>query len=297
MTIRQIITELHRQLFGQYPETEIESFSRILFKHYLDMTQAQTHLSRDSELPAQAEKSIREAIVDLKKYRPIQYILGETEFYGLRFELTPDVLIPRPETEELVDWIVRQYDRNADLTMIDIGTGSGCIAVALSANFPNANVWAVDVCEAALAVARRNALKNGVKVNFLMKDVLTDGMMNFEPASLDTIVSNPPYVAPSEKEQLSPNVLEYEPHCALFTPDNHPLIFYEHIAAFGLKCLKNKGKIFFEINEAFPEKVAGILRQNHYSNITTRKDVNGKVRMASAEREINESNDAKRNDP
>jgi len=284
MTIHQITIELHRKLTGLYPETEIESFARILFRHYFDLTPTQAHLSHDRELPAEIEKQIREAIDELKKYRPIQYILGETEFYGLHFELTSDVLIPRPETEELVDWIVQTYDRNAELTMIDIGAGSGCIAVALSVNFPNANMWAVDVSEAALAVAQRNARKNRVKVNFLIKDVLKDGQMGFEPASLDAIVSNPPYIAPSEKNQLLASVLDYEPHCALFTPENNPFIFYERIAAFGLKCLKNKGKIFFEINEAFPEKVKDILQQNHYSDITVRKDINGKYRMISAER-------------
>jgi len=284
MNIRQITSELHRKLTGQYPKTEIESFARILFSHYLGLTPIQVQLSHDGELSARTEKQIRDAIDELKKYRPIQYILNETVFYGLQLELTPDVLIPRPETEELVDWVVHQYDRNAELTMIDIGTGSGCIAVALAVNFPNANVWAVDVSEAALSVARRNALKNRVKVNFLLDDVLKNGLMGFESATLDAIVSNPPYIAPSEKEQLLPNVIEYEPHIALFTPDNHPLVFFERIAAFGLKCLKNKGKIFFEINESFSEKVADILQQNHYSNITVRKDINGKWRMVSAEK-------------
>ena len=284
MTIRQITTELHRQLTGQYPETEIESFARILFRHYLDMTPSQTHLSHECELLPKIEKQIRKAIDELKKFRPIQYILGETEFYGLHFELSLDVLIPRPETEELVDCVVKEYDRNADLTMIDIGTGSGCIAVALATNFPNASVWAVDISEAALAVAQRNALKNRVKVNFLLGDVLENGLMGFEPASIDTVVSNPPYIVPSEKEHLLPNVLEYEPHIALFTPENNPLIFYERIATFGLKCLKSGGKIFFEINETFPEKVADILQQNHYSNITAKKDINGKWRMVSGEK-------------
>jgi len=282
MTIRQITAELHLQLNGQYPETEIESFARILFRHYLGMTPAQVHLSLDSEPSAVSVKQISEAINELKKYRPIQYILGKTEFYGLQLVLTPDVLIPRPETEELVDWMVKEYDRNAELSMLDIGTGSGCIAVALAANFPNANVWAVDISEAALTVAKRNALKNRVTVNFLMEDVLKDGQMGFQPASLDTIVSNPPYVTPLEKKQLLPVVLEYEPHSALFTPGNHPLVFYEKIAALGMKCLKKKGKIFFEINELFPEEVEDILQQNHYSDIIKRKDINGKWRMVSA---------------
>jgi len=282
MTLHQITTEIHRQLTGQYPETEIESFVQILVKHYMNMTPVQAHLSQDSELSAGIEQKILACIDELKKNRPVQYILGKTEFYGLPFVLTPDVLIPRPETEELVDWIVRGHDRNAPLNILDIGTGSGCIAVSLAANLPNASVWAVDISETALDIARLNALENGVNIQFLFMDVLNDGMMGFAPASLDVVVSNPPYVAPSEKAQMMPNVLEYEPHVALFAPNERPLVFFEQIALFGAKCLKNRGRIFFEINELLSEEVANILRQNHYADITLRKDINGKWRMVSA---------------
>lgn len=282
MTIRRIVTDIRRQLAGQYPVTEIESFIRILFRHYLDMTPAQVHLSHDNEPPAEIGQHIRTAIDELKNFRPIQYILGETEFYGLPFAVTPDVLIPRPETEELVDWIVHQYNRNDTLSIVDLGTGSGCIAVALAVNFPNANVWAVDVSEAALVVAQRNAQKNGVTVNFLLEDVLRNGLTGFDPCSLDVVVSNPPYVTPSEKQQMQPNVLEYEPHCALFTPSDDALIFYRQIAAFAVKRLKEQGMIFFETNEAFSGEVADILKHNGYSNVVSRKDINGKWRMVSA---------------
>jgi release factor glutamine methyltransferase len=284
MTTCQITEEIRRQLAGQYPVTEIESFIRILFGNYLNMNSLQIYLSHDHELPPGAEPQIRAAIDDLKKYRPIQYILGETEFYGFKFEVTPDVLIPRPETEELVDWVLHEYDKNAALSIVDIGAGSGCIAVALAAGFRNAGVWAVDISEAALAVARRNTLKNRVKVHFLQKDVLKDDLTDFEPASLDVIVSNPPYVTLPEKRQIQPNVLEYEPHQALFTPGHDALIFYKRIAAFGTKGLKPHGKVFFEINEAFPAEVAEILKQHGYSDIVTRKDINGKWRMISAQK-------------
>ena len=284
MTIRQIVTEIHQQLVGLYPETEIESFTRILFRHHLNMTPAQIHLSHDSELPAGIGQQIRNVIDELKQFRPIQYILGETEFYGLPFGVTPDVLIPRPETEELVDWIIHEYDRDALLSIVDIGTGSGCIAVALAAYFPNASVWAVDISEAALAVAQQNALKNKVKINYLQKDVLKDSLMDFEPGALDVVVSNPPYVRLSDQQQMQPNVLEYEPHSALFTPGDDPLIFYKQIAAFGLNCLKKQGRMFFEINEAFPAEVADILKQYGYSDIVSRKDMSGKWRMISAQK-------------
>ncbi len=283
MTIRQITLKIHQQLAGQYPETEIESFVRILFRHYLDMTPTQVHLSKDSELLSGTEMQIRTAIDELKKYRPIQYILGETEFYGLKFGVTPDVLIPRPETEELVDWMVQEYNKSSDLTIVDIGTGSGCIAVSLAANLRNAKVWAVDISEAALNIARKNALENNVEVKFLLENILT-GNAGFKPGSLDVIVSNPPYIKPSEQQQMLPNVLEYEPHCALFVPGDDPLIFYKHIAAFGTKYLKDQGRMFFEINEAFPEEVADILKQQGYSNIIPRRDINGKWRMVSAQK-------------
>ena len=282
MNIRQIVSEIRLQLADKYPETEIESFATILFKHYLDKSPAELHLMRDGEPPVEVERQIMAAIDELKKYRPIQYILGATEFYGLPFWLTPDVLIPRPETEELVDWIVRTYAKNAVLSIADICTGSGCIAVALKTNFQNACVSAVDVSEAALAVAKLNATKHNVQINYFIADALKDAMMGFGGNSLDVVVSNPPYVTPSEQRLMSPNVLEYEPHCALFTPEDDPLIFFKRIAAFAIKSLKNGGRIFFEINEAYPEEVADILKQHGFSDISPRRDINGKWRMVSA---------------
>ena len=270
--------EAHRQLAGMYPEREIDSFVRILVKSASAMRCA-LPMQCASQLPPDAQQQILTAICELKKYRPIQYILGETKFYGLPFEVCPDVLIPRPETEELVDWIVRGYDKSAPLSIVDIGTGSGCIAISLKTNFNRANVWAIDISEPALTVARRNAEKNGTVINFLLKDVLNDGMMGFERSSIDVIVSNPPYVTPSEKSYMLPNVLDYEPHCALFTPENDPLIYYKCIASFGKKCLKVGGKIFFEINEAYLDKMAEVLNEHGYSKITPRKDINDKWRM------------------
>ena len=283
MTIHHITSDINRQLAGLYSATEIESFIRILFNHHLNMTPAQAHLLHDSEPPAGVVQQIRAAIDELGKNRPIQYILGKTEFYGLSFGVTPDVLIPRPETEELVDWVTHKYDKNATLSIVDVGTGSGCIAVSLAVNFPNANVWAMDISEAALDVARQNALKNKVNVNFLQKDVLKDSLVDLETGLQDIVVSNPPYVTLSEKRQMQPNVLEYEPHCALFSPCDDPLIFYRRIAAFGTKCLKKQGRIFFETNEVFSLEVADVLKQYGYWDIVSRKDINGKWRMVSAQ--------------
>ena len=285
MLNREVIEKIWLQLNGKYPESEIDSFVHILFKHYLNMTSFEIHLLQESDMPNEIEQHILKAIDELAKYRPIQYILGKTEFYELQFELTPDVLIPRPETEELVDWIVCEYENqisNTSLSIIDIGTGSGCIAVSLKANFPNSDVWAVDVSEPALSVAMRNAAKNNVEINFIQRDVLKDDLTCLGCESFDIIVSNPPYVTSSEKSQMQPNVLEYEPHNALFTPDDDPLIFFKRIAAFGIKNLKDSGMIFFEINEAYHKEVADILKQQGFSDISLRKDINGKWRMISA---------------
>jgi len=298
MLIREIVSEIQRQLNGRYPKTEINSFVHILFKEYFNKSSVELHLSKDIDTPEEVERKILTAVSELYKYRPIQYILGKTEFYGLQFELTPDVLIPRPETEELVDWIVREYQPNTALSIIDIGTGSGCIAISLKANFPNANVWAVDNSEPALSVAKRNATINNVEINFLQMDVLNDDLMsavfsteerNLEGnylkqdfSKFDIIVSNPPYVTPAESAQMQPNVLEYEPHNALFTPNDDPLIFFKRIAAFGFKNLKVGGRLYFEINETYNEDVVNILKQHYFSDISLRKDINGKWRMVSA---------------
>ena len=285
MIIRQIVAEIRRQLNGKYPDTEIDSFVRILFKQYLNITAVEIHLSQENELSPEVERQILTAVSELAKFRPIQYITGKTEFYGLQFELTPDVLIPRPETEELVDWIIQNLEignRKSEIDIIDIGVGSGCIAVALKANLPNAEVWAIDVSEPALSVARRNAAKNNVKINFIQHDILKDDLTCFGHNSLDLIVSNPPYITPSEKSEMQPNVLEYEPHCALFAPEDDPLIFFKRITIFGVKSLKKNGRIFFEINETYHAEVADILKQHGFSDISLRKDINGKWRMISA---------------
>ena len=281
-TIQQCITEIQLQLANQYPETEIESFIRIFFRYYLNLSHTQIYLKRDNEIPAGIAAKIMDDVHELIKNRPIQYILGETDFYGLTFDVTPDVLIPRPETEELVDWIIREYKEKPDFSVLDIGTGSGCIAVSLASHFPGANVRAMDNSVRALVVAQRNAVKNKVNITFFVDDILRNVTMGIKPDSLDVVVSNPPYIALSEKQKMHANVLEYEPHAALFVPDDDPLIFYRRIADFSSICLKNRGKIFFEINEAFSEEVVEILKHHHFSEIIPRKDINNKWRMISA---------------
>ena len=182
-------------------------------------------------------------------HEPIQYILGETEFYGLPFKVTPDTLIPRPETEELVDWISSEIDKESltkEINILDIGTGTGCIAISLAKNLSNVNVFAMDVSEKALKIAQYNAKKNKVTIEFLEKDVLQLAKL---PTQFDVIVSNPPYVRNLEKKEINPNVLENEPHLALFVDNQNPLIFYDTISDFALQNLIPGGFLFFEMNE------------------------------------------------
>ena len=287
---RQIISHIRNKLDGYYPSMETEGFIRILFLHYANMSPAELHLRVDENVPAAVESQILSAVNELLKYRPIQYITGETEFYGLIFRLTPDVLIPRPETEELVDLIIRKYQKNPNTEnevgfpkILDIGTGSGCIAVSLAFALSKAEVWATDFSAAALAVAERNAENNKVRLHNILADILSDDAGNLFPEKyFDTIVSNPPYVSQADKALMHTNVLDYEPHSALFPQGDDPLIFYKRIADFGLKHLTDKGNLFFEINESYHEETSAILNKCGYTDITPVKDINNKWRMISA---------------
>jgi len=218
-------------------------------------------------------------ILKLRNFVPIQYILGETEFYGLPFNVNESVLIPRPETEELVDWIQSENDRNANLEMLDIGTGSGCIAISLKHEFKHATVEAFDISEKALETAKTNAELNKLEVTFSKVDILSHP--EFE-TKWDVIVSNPPYVTELEKADMQPNVLNNEPHLALFVPDNDPLLFYRHIALFARKHLKPQGKLYFEINREFGQATMNLLTELGYTEVKLRKDISVNDRMVRA---------------
>ncbi|MGZ4034490.1 MAG: peptide chain release factor N(5)-glutamine methyltransferase, partial [Bacteroidia bacterium] len=244
------------------------------------------------------------AIKDLKKHKPIQYILGQADFYKLKFKVNEHVLIPRPETEELVDLIIKDYQssgrNNNDLSILDIGTGSGCIPIALKKNIPEAKISALDISEEALALAKENAEINGTEINFLKFDILSTlnlpaGQSGLElltsnsehPISdiqsptpvFDIIVSNPPYIRISEKENMSQNVLNYEPHLALFVNDPNPLLFYKTIAGFALKYLKPNGKIYFEINQALGLESKYMLENKGFKNVELIKDLSNNYRI------------------
>ena len=289
-SISQITSRIRNKLDSCYPTTEIAGFIRILFMHYANMSPLELHLRSDEDIPVAIEIQIFSAVDELLKYRPIQYITGETEFYGLAFHLTPDVLIPRQETEELTDLIIRKYQNNSRHgseagfpKILDIGTGSGCIAVSLASVLSHAEVWATDFSAAALTVAEKNAESNKVQLHPVHADILSDDADKLFPEKyFDTIVSNPPYVSQADKRLMQPNVLDYEPHSALFPQGDDPLVFYKRIADFGLKHLADEGSLFFEINESFHEETAEILTLRGYIDVTTIKDINGKWRIVFA---------------
>lgn len=220
---------------------------------------------------------------DLKKQKPIQYIIGETEFYGLTFKLNKDVLIPRPETEELVDWIIRDHSsrKNKVLHVLDIGTGSGCIAISLAKNIPNTKVFAVDISKGALKIAQANAELHDVNIQYIEANILNRNcwVNKFQNLKFDIIVSNPPYVRELEKLEIKPNVLDNEPHTALFVKDENPLIFYKVITDFAMQYLINDGHLYFEINQYLGDETKQLLIDSDFMNIELLEDLNSNNRM------------------
>jgi release factor glutamine methyltransferase len=258
-----------------YPATEIEGFTAILFEHFLGYSATQMVLNSAKSLDVKIFQKINEVLTRLKKGEPIQYILGETTFYGLRFEVNPSVLIPRGETEELVDSILKKH-KNERLKILDIGTGSGAIAVSIKKNNPQAVVYACDISVEALQTAKKNARINQTEVNFFQHDVLSINPLPF--SGFDLIVSNPPYVTEKEKTLMQSNVLDHEPHLALFVPDHDPLKFYRAIALKAIQYLNKGGELWFEINEAFGAELASFMKQHGFA-ANVFKDINGKDRI------------------
>ncbi len=217
-------------------------------------------------------------IYQLQQQIPIQYILGTTSFYGLEFFVNENVLIPRPETEELVEWMLSE-PFNSPVKILDIGTGSGCIAIALAKNLPNAEIFAIDISEPALITAKRNAQLHKTNVTFIQKNILeTEDLAQ----QFDSIVSNPPYVRNLEKAEIKKNVLEHEPHIALFVNDEDPLLFYRKIAVLARKNLKENGQLFFEINQYLGKETVALLEELGFKNIVLKQDIYGNDRMICA---------------
>lgn len=282
MLIRQYRTQFIQELSSVFDEKEIESFFYITLDAFHQMKRVDLVLNPDFELDAVQLLQWETVLAQLKEHKPIQYILGETEFFGLPFYVNENTLIPRPETEELVDWILSNHrvkESGKTLRIIDIGTGSGCIAISLAKNLPNAQVYAVDVSEKALATAKKNAERNNVNVVFWHKNILetADFMEDF-----DIIVSNPPYVRNLEKEEINKNVLEYEPHLALFVEDTDALLFYRKITDLAVKNLFENGQLYFEINQYLGKEMVALLEKYNFKNIQMKKDLYGNDRMTFA---------------
>jgi release factor glutamine methyltransferase len=278
-TINQIRKQIKQTLAGLYDENEIRNFTNLLFHHLLNYSKIDIQLKGDDVISQYYIDAIKESLVRLGNFEPIQYILGRTVFFDLPLVVTPDVLIPRPETEELVDWIIRENE-GKKIRILDIGTGSGCIALALAKKLPLAKVTGIDVSEKALEKARKNAILNNADVDFFRFDIIKQS--SDLKGEFDIMVSNPPYVRECEKKFMQPNVLNYEPHQALFVPDDNPLLFYKAIANLGHRILAENGNIYCEINEALPEETTEIFRSMNYPVTEVRRDINGKPRMIKA---------------
>ncbi len=268
-----------QELSSLYDEKEIESFFYIVLECFHNIKRIDLALNPEMEMDAMQLLRWESVLSELKKEKPIQYIVGATEFYGLPFLVNGNTLIPRPETEELVEWILEstKYEiQSTRFRILDIGTGSGCIAISLAKNLPNAQVSAIDVSEKAFATANRNAEINEVNVDFILKNILETEDLNEQ---FDIIVSNPPYVRNLEKAEIKPNVLEFEPHLALFVDDNDALLFYRKIAQLAKKNLSENGQLYFEINQYLGKETVKLLEILGFKNIILKKDIYGNDRM------------------
>jgi release factor glutamine methyltransferase len=275
-TIKDIRFYLSSELENTYPEQEIRAVTNIIIRSVLEVTRQYQQYLNDKPVDSAQALKIKNIASELKTGKPIQYILGETFFYGIKLKLNYSTLIPRPETEELVDLVIREnpgYKGN----IIDFGTGSGCIAVSIASNLPWSSVTASDISGEALLIAAENARLNNVQVSFVEDDILNPDTGKFRKTGI--IVSNPPYVRESEKLLMNKNVLDFEPHTALFVTDSDPLVYYDGILRKGSEILEYPGKVYFEINEALGIPMAQLLESYGFGDIHIIKDINGKERI------------------
>ena len=279
MTAKELKKKFRMILGPLYPNNEIDSMYYWVVQHRLHLNRVNLALDPNLDISDKDEVYFNMAIEKLQNEIPIQYITGETEFFGLPFVVDHHVLIPRPETEELVSWVIDSYKKrsaNSKLKILDIGTGSGCIGISLKKNIPNADVWILDISKEALAVASKNADLNRVKIHNIRMDILK---MEPLPTTFDIIISNPPYIRELEKNSIKNNVLRNEPSIALFVKDNNPLIFYDKIADIAKNYLEDKGGLFFEINQYLGKETLALLEKKGFKNNELRRDIFGNDRM------------------
>jgi len=298
-TIKDVFADYRTGLANLYDTNELEAITLLTVSEICSLSKAKIKAFPETELSQEQVEKLTDILIQLKTGKPIQYILGKTEFYGLPFYVNPSVLIPRPETEELVEWVIssqlavgsEQFSVGSRQLVVgnilDVGTGSGCIAISLKKNLPQYNVAAIDISETALQTAKENAQLNDVDVEFIQADILNlKKTFTLNHSLLTThyslIISNPPYVTLHDKTQMHTNVTDFEPHSALFVPEDDPLLFYNAIADFASTNLIENGLLFFEINENYGKEVVELLANKGFKNIELRKDMNGKDRMVKA---------------
>lgn len=275
-----IVSYIKQTLRGYYPDSELMPMARLLLTQVFGMSVVELYAGKDNAFSENEQQRLDDILARLQKQEPIQYIIGKEEFYGLTFEVNEHVLIPRPETGELVDWIIRDFKPGRP-RVLDIGTGSGCIAISLAKHLEGAEVVSWDVSAEALQVAARNCRRNGVQVTLEQRDVLHTCPTG---ERFDVIVSNPPYITEKEKADMSANVLGWEPGLALFVPDDAPLLFYRKIAQLGREMLVPGGRLYFEINRAYGQPAVEMLAALGYTKTELRKDLFQNDRMIKAER-------------
>ena len=282
MKIKDYRSQFIQKISSIYDIGESESFFYMILEEKHQLKQIDLALNPDLIFSVEEIQFWNSILHQLQQEIPIQYLLGKTSFYGLDFEVNADVLIPRPETEELIEWIIASHkpkDESPNTRILDIGTGSGCIAIALAKNILNARVFAIDISEKALATAKKNAIINEVTITFLEKNILETADLEQQ---FDIIVSNPPYVRNQEKKEIKKNVLDHEPHLALFVEDDDALLFYKKIAELAKTNLGEGGKLFFEINQYLGNETVDLLQKMNFKNIELRKDIYGNDRMIKA---------------
>ena len=276
MTIKQSKDLFHKKLSDLYPKSEIDTFFYWIAEDVLELERIQVSLNSEKKIEESQLKMIKSYLKRLLKEEPIQHILGYTEFYGLRFKVNSDVLIPRPETEELVDWVINDLKNEKTRHIIDIGTGSGCIPISLKKNLPQHNLSGLDVSREALKLVKENAEANKVEIDIIEQDILSTETL---PSGVEVIVSNPPYVRSLEKNKISKNVLEYEPHLALFVEDDNPFLFYEKIVKLA-KLLPYPVIVYFEISQYLKKDFEALMQYLGIKSVEIRQDFRGNDRMA-----------------
>ena len=273
-----MIKEITLQLVPQYSDSEARSIAILLMCNITGLSYTELLIHTPS-LNEEQKEELRKKIERVKKNEPLQYILGETTFYGRRFKCDQRALIPRPETEELTDWIINDVSNDGNIRILDIGCGSGCIAITLAKELKHSTVTALDISEEAISLTEENC-----KINNCQVECINDDIFNFSDAQYDIIVSNPPYICDNEAAVMESNVIDYEPHLALFVPDNSPLKFYEKITEYAARNLRSRGKLYFEINRKYGKEMQLLLEKFGFINIELRKDISNNDRMIKGEK-------------